>query len=233
MQNGFCGVPLAAVYALPQYGSELVNQLLYGEGVTVIETPPGLFCKVRGHYDGYEGWVQKTQVALAAKNDGAKLVQAAIAWNEALKMWLPMGSQLQEAAIAVAALPANESLLRGIVMQWLNAPYLWGGRSVLGVDCSGFTQVVYKMVGIVLPRDAKQQVQLGTALNFLQEAKCGDLAFFDNEQGDIIHVGILLNDTEIIHAAGKVRIDKIDNAGIVNSSTGLRTHRLRIVKRYF
>ncbi|TAH00735.1 MAG: hydrolase Nlp/P60 [Sphingobacteriales bacterium] len=232
MQNGLCVVPLAAVYALPDYGSELVNQLLFGEGVLILETPAGLFCKVRGVYDGYEGWVHKTQVQVTDKVTATPLVQTAIAWQSDLNMWLPMGSVLPAGIITAPPLP-DEGVLRAVAMQWLHAPYLWGGRSVLGVDCSGFTQVVYKMVGFVLPRDAKQQVQLGTALNFLQEAKCGDLAFFDNEQGDIIHVGILLSDAEIIHAAGKVRIDKIDNAGIVNSSTGLRTHRLRIIKRYF
>ena len=81
-------------------------------------------------------------------------------------------------------------------------------------------------------RDAQQQATQGELVGFLQEAHCGDLAFFDNEEGEIIHVGILLNANKIIHAAGKVRIDKIDNEGIVDADTGQRTQRLRIIKRY-
>jgi cell wall-associated NlpC family hydrolase len=110
---------------------------------------------------------------------------------------------------------------------------LWGGRSVFGIDCSGFAQAVYEFLNIALLRDAKLQALHGEVVNFLQEARCGDLAFFDDETGEIIHVGILINEKEIIHASGKVRIDKIDNEGIVNTDTGERTHRLRIIKRYF
>jgi cell wall-associated NlpC family hydrolase len=110
---------------------------------------------------------------------------------------------------------------------------LWGGRSVFGIDCSGLTQAVYKFLNIQLLRDANQQATQGELVNFLQEARCGDLAFFDNEEGQIIHVGILLNNQEILHTSGKVRIDKIDNAGIINAETGERTQNLRIIKRYF
>jgi len=92
---------------------------------------------------------------------------------------------------------------------------------------------VYRFFNIPLLRDAYLQATQGESVGFLQEVKCGDLAFFDNAEGRITHVGILLNESEIIHASGKVRIDKIDNAGIINTDTGLRTHQLRIIKRYF
>ncbi|MEI9958410.1 MAG: NlpC/P60 family protein [Ferruginibacter sp.] len=110
---------------------------------------------------------------------------------------------------------------------------MWGGRSTFGIDCSGFAQTVYKFLNIPLLRDAKLQVTEGEVVGFLQEVNCGDLAFFDDEEGEIVHVGILLNEKEIIHSAGKVRIDKIDSQGILNVDTGLRTHQLRIIKRYF
>jgi cell wall-associated NlpC family hydrolase len=127
----------------------------------------------------------------------------------------------------------NGELILQIAMKYLNTPYLWGGRSVFGIDCSGFVQQVYRFFGIKLPRDAYQQAIEGELIGFLQESKCGDLAYFDNQEGKIIHVGILIDAETIIHASGKVRIDKIDNLGILNTDTGERSHQLRIIKRYF
>ena len=121
--------------------------------------------------------------------------------------------------------------LESIAKQFLGTSYLWGGRSVFGIDCSGFVQMVFKLFNFKLPRDAYQQAEMGEAIGFLAEAKPGDLAFFDNEQGKITHVGILLAPDVIIHASAIVRIDPIDQAGIVSSSTGLRTHQLRTIRR--
>ena len=116
-------------------------------------------------------------------------------------------------------------------MLFLNAPYLWGGRSPFGIDCSGFTQIIYKSIGFKLPRDAYQQATIGQTLSFIEESESGDLAFFDNEEGKIIHVGIMLSDNKIIHASGKVRIDSIDHQGIFNAETNRYSHKLRIIKR--
>ena len=117
-------------------------------------------------------------------------------------------------------------------MEWLNAPYLWGGRSILGVDCSGFVQVNFKLMGIDLPRDAWQQAQTGEPVKKLKDAVKGDLAFFDDKD-EIVHVGILLGTDSIIHASGKVRIDSMDKKGITNNETGKRTHSLRAIRRLF
>ena len=114
---------------------------------------------------------------------------------------------------------------------YLNTPYLWGGRSLYGIDCSGFTQIVYKHFGIKIPRDAYQQAEKGETVNSLQSGKPGDLVFFDREDGKITHVGILINDSEIIHASGKVRVDKIDERGIFNLEQEKYTHKLRSIKR--
>ena len=113
-----------------------------------------------------------------------------------------------------------------------NAPYLWGGRTLFGIDCSGFSQIVFKLNGIKLNRDAWQQAEQGAVVDFLPEAKSGDLAFFDNAEGRIIHVGIMLGTNKIIHASGKVRVDTIDNQGIYNAEMGRYTHKLRIIKRF-
>lgn len=125
----------------------------------------------------------------------------------------------------------NEDSLKKISYTFINTSYLWGGRSVFGIDCSGFTQVVFKCLSIPLLRDASQQATQGDEVGFLQEGKSGDLAFFDNHAGRITHVGILLNENTIIHASGKVRVDTIDSLGIVNTDTGQRTHKLRLIKR--
>jgi len=114
---------------------------------------------------------------------------------------------------------------------FLNAPYLWGGRNLLGIDCSGFTQIVYKINGIPLDRDASQQALQGQTLSFIEESEAGDLAFFDDTEGNITHVGLLLEDHHIIHASGCVRIDRIDQSGIFNSETQSHTHKLRFIKK--
>ena len=114
---------------------------------------------------------------------------------------------------------------------YLNAPYLWGGKTPFGIDCSGFTQMVYKLNGYKLLRDASQQAKQGEPLSFIEESEPGDLAFFDNEEGKIIHVGIMMNDNYIIHASGKVRIDRLDHLGIYNVDTGRHTHKLRVIKK--
>ena len=156
---------------------------------------------------------------------------------------LPLGTPIVSDAQAIFVLtytdasldPVNNAFtaeaLEIVAKQFLGTAYLWGGRSVFGIDCSGFVQMVFKLFNYKLPRDAYQQAEMGEAIGFLAEAKPGDLAFFDNEQGKITHVGILLSPNQIIHASAVVRIDPIDQAGIISSSTGLRTHQLRTIRR--
>ena len=127
--------------------------------------------------------------------------------------------------------PCPLTPMLSFALRFLRAPYLWGGRTPAGIDCSGFTQLIYKSVGVLIPRDASQQVELGSALDFASEAQIGDLAFFQNEEGRIVHVGMVCAPGKIIHASGQVRIDKLDDTGIFNADKGQYSHHLRIIKR--
>ena len=247
-------VPVTPMRLEASHRSEMVSQLLFGESASILETGKD-FIKVSSLYDDYIGWIQKSQLveiteAQALLGNGLLNgdVLRAITCNGA-PMQVSFGSPLHFFEHGSAKIgsyefhyegkfwnPAeaqfNEATLKWVSHQFLNTAYLWGGRSIFGIDCSGLTQQVFRFLAIKLPRDAYQQAALGEVVGFLQEAKCGDLAFFDNAEGKITHVGIMLDNASIIHASGKVRIDAIDNMGIINSDTGERTHQLRIVKRY-
>jgi hypothetical protein len=248
-----CAVPVSPVRAEASHRSEQVSQLLFGEGCEVLETAKD-FVRVKCLYDNYEGWCQANQLEEVSASFG-EFENKVLAgdWVNGLTinnkiMRIPFASDLSFLYSADGLIGKNRIVYEGTTIEpgvkmtgdnrireaaftFLNTPYQWGGRSVFGVDCSGFTQVVYKCIGLKLLRDASQQATQGEVVGFLQEVKCGDLAFFDNEAGKITHVGILLDLHTIIHASGKVRVDRIDNFGIVNSDTEKRTHTLRVIKR--
>lgn len=241
-----CVVPVASVRADASHRSEQVTQLLFGESCEVLERLTD-FLKIRIVYDGYEGWCQATQ--LQEVDEPISSAKLAGGWVNEIEvngrmMRVPFGASLPDnntianytvkfegVRLDVEKNILTEELLRLISHTFLNTAYLWGGRSVFGIDCSGFSQLVFKCLNIHLLRDASQQATQGDEVGFLQQARVGDLAFFDSEAGRITHVGILLDTETIIHAAGKVRIDKIDNAGIMNVETSSRTHKLRLIKR--
>jgi hypothetical protein len=250
-----CNVAIAPIRSQPHHKAEMTSQLLFGEYCIINETGVDGFVHITVTYDGYKGWCQLahiTSVSNSMYNTNTGMLAGE--WAGALlynnqTMHIPFGSglpymqqqQIQSGADvftyngAVHHIPSTITgqALQQVAFNFLNTPYLWGGRSVFGTDCSGFTQTVFKFFNIALLRDAYQQATQGTVVDFLQQARCGDVAFFDNEAGDIVHVGILLNDYEIIHASGKVQVDNIDNGGIINKASGQRTQKLRIIKRFF
>ena len=256
MKYGVCCVPVSPIRAEASHKAEMVSQQLFGEKSTVLEVTSDKWARITLKYDGYEGWVQQSHLAeidvehfLKVDKDLTDEWINEVDYN-GHNMYVPMGSSLSAFKNGKAFWRKNSvnfkgkvwnpeevkitpKLIRQIAFKFLNTSYLWGGKSVFGVDCSGYSQMVYKFLNKHLLRDAWQQAEEGTVVNFLQEAHCGDLAFFDNEDQKITHVGILLNDHEIIHSSGKVRIDKIDTQGILNLETKERTHHLRIIKRYF
>lgn len=248
-----CIIPAAPLRKEDAHRSEMVSQLLFGETAQVLEQSK-LFTRVRCAYDGYEGWCQSSQlVSIPAEMASAAVERLTASWDTLIDcnnqpMHLSLGSSLglldegkaqlgpfrfsyQGESFDPSTAVLSENSLKEIAYKFLNTPYLWGGRSVFGIDCSGFVQQVYRFFRQPLPRDAYQQAATGEVVGFLQEATCGDLAYFDNDEGRITHVGMLLSSDTIIHASGKVRIDNIDTQGVINAETGERTHKLRIIKR--
>jgi gamma-D-glutamyl-L-lysine dipeptidyl-peptidase len=240
MKYAVCCVPVAPVRINADQRSEMISQLLFGE-YCIVTHVENLWIKIENKFDGYTGWCSISQfqeIDEAAFNSNDNKLAAD--WVNEIEykgqsMQVPFGSLIRNTGSVKIWNTANAKkdakAIRQIAFKFLNTAYLWGGKSVFGIDCSGFSQTVFRFLNINLLRDAQQQATQGELVAFLQEARCGDLAFFDNEEGRIIHVGILLSNDEIIHAAGKVRIDKIDNEGIINVETGQRTQKLRIIKR--
>jgi gamma-D-glutamyl-L-lysine dipeptidyl-peptidase len=256
MNHAVCCVPVSPLRIEPSHKSEMVTQQLFGELCTIIEKGSDHWVKIKCLFDGYEGWCQDGHITSIEETQFNQEPASLTAdWmNEVYyndeKMILPIGCSLTGMEKGKASWKNNkidfqgkawnsvnakkdEEIIRQIAFVFINTSYLWGGKSIYGIDCSGFTQTVYKFLNVGLPRDAYEQAGKGEVVGFLQEARCGDLAFFDNKEGKITHVGILLNDHEIIHASVKVRIDRIDSQGILNRETFERTHQLRIIKRYF
>lgn len=249
MSYAVCIVPVAPVRTLHDHRAEMSSQVLFGEQVKIITVTEEGWAQITCCNDGYIGCCRLNQFLLIdemikpTNEYSADWVQPVYV-NEQLLM-IPMGADLsilrsnsvsckikyEGKIISGSQENFEKENIEKFSFPYLNTAYLWGGRSVFGIDCSGFAQAVFKMMNIGLPRDANQQVNEGEGIGFLQEAKCGDLAFFDDEDGKIVHVGILLNEQQIIHASGNVRIDTIDSEGIINTTTGRRTHKLRTIKR--
>ena len=205
--------------------SEMTNQVLYGETFDIL-LQEEKWSKIRLHHDQYEGWIDNKQYQKTTKKVKNKYIcnRRLIA---AKQLILPLG-----AFVDFEVIP-NKKTIIDTAKSLLNTPYLWGGRTCFGIDCSGFTQIIFRVHHISIPRDAYQQATTGNSIQFT-EIQNGDLAFFANLDGRIIHVGILIHNKkniQIIHASGKVRIDILDEKGIYNQETSSYTHQLHSIRR--
>ena len=247
MKHGICSLSIVPLRAEAADTSELVTQLLYGDTLKVLESRKK-WSRVRLSFDRYEGWIDNKQFDFISEEAFKKINSEVpvlssdlvdfITTSEEQLLSIPMGSSLNALEILNHKFEGksitgklNKVHLIDTALIYLNTPYLWGGKSPFGIDCSGLTQMVYKLNGHRLLRDASQQAGQGEALSFIEESEPGDLAFFDNAEGVIIHVGIIMEDNYIIHAHGKVRIDRLDQSGIFNYKERMHTHKLRVIKR--
>jgi len=236
MNKGVCTVTVAPLRAENSDKAEIVTEILFGESADILEVNKN-WTRIKMHYDGYEGWMDTKQIKpvsddyLASRKVSVVTEDFSTVLMKDGKTILSMGSEVE---FPVVASRRSHDLRESIALtarEFINVPYLWGGKSFFAVDCSGFTQLVYKIHDIKLPRDTSQQVEVGESLSFVEESEMGDLAFFENTEGKIIHVGIMLENQKIIHASGKVRIDTLDSSGIFNKELNQHTHKLRVIKK--
>jgi gamma-D-glutamyl-L-lysine dipeptidyl-peptidase len=253
---GVCRLSLVPVRKEHADQSEQVSQLLFGDDYEVVEmTKDKKWMKVRIHFDGYEGWIDARQHHPITKEYYDYITRAefkittdltsTLLYNKNPLMIL-MGSIIPISSTELFRMEEQFAFngeaknigqkrefefIKATAMKYIHSPYQWGGKSPFGIDCSGFVQMVFKIAGYRLLRDSSQQAQQGKAVRSIHEAEPGDLAFFANNENKIIHTGILLGDDRIIHASGRVRIDHINEEGILNSETKVYTHHLSHLKR--
>lgn len=244
---------LCALRAAPSHKSEMVSQLLLGELCTVLEYQKE-WVRVKNETDGYQGWMLKSALELLSLENYERMKAEAVVCvpngfeaqiQGGSQLWVPEGAHLRnykqigshcrfdvgQRSFEAQWHPNDPSSVVSMAFRFLNTPYLWGGKSKAGMDCSALSQLCYAICGVAIDRDARDQAALGTRVSGVSEAKEGDLAFFENECGKIIHVGIVLKEGRIIHSSGCVRVDALNDVGIFREDTRIYSHRLHSIRR--
>ena len=241
----------------PAETAEMCTQMLFAQTAEVLDEH-GSWAKIRIDVDGYEGYVDRKMISLLSDENYEAVISApyavvcypvamAVSNANQTTIILTAGSRLPnysngkfsllgvEFSISPELVALNPEYSEANILRSLpyffNIPYLWGGKNSFGMDCSGFTQVFCSLFGINLPRDASEQAKMGEVIGFLDEAVVGDLAFFENSEGNIVHVGLLIGKDSVVHCSGRVRISRIDAHGILADDQKSYTHQLRVIKR--
>ena len=248
------------VRAEAREGAEQNTQMLFGELCAILEEQPR-WVRIRLESDGQEGWADakmicpmkseeykshKTVLQTAAtvampmayavsENNGQTIPLTAgtklTNYQDGRFEVLGVGFRIDPSMVITKSLDFNEQNLLQAVRFFLNIPYLWGGKNAMGMDCSGFAQIVMSLFGKNLPRNASEQVTCGRMISALSKAKAGDLVFFDHEDGKISHVGIVIDPERVIHCSGRVKVEKLDETGVFNAETGSYSHHLVTIRR--
>lgn len=226
--KGVCLLSSIPMRSEPTDRAEMVNQVIYGETFDIL-IQEEKWSKIKLHHDNYIGWIDNKQwkIFVGKKQSIKNLHFVSSHFSKKNRQILPAGSIINFIETE------NSKTVLQTAKLFLNTPYLWGGRTCMGIDCSGFTQIVFRIHHIFLLRDAYQQASQGKKIS-LKNIASNDLVFFQNKDGKIIHVGIAIkekNTLKIIHASGKVRIDILDEKGIYNEETQMYTHQLHSIKR--
>lgn len=251
MENYICENVFVPLRSGPSHKTEMLSQVLFGEKYSVVDKS-GTWMKIETLFDTYSGWIDTGHLQHSLVEDrssGHVLNRSLLCYkNDKTKMVLEAGCEIHNPDFSDKSfqignnqystdkefsnnyVSTNDSIIES-AMKFINSPYIWGGRIPSGIDCSGFTQLVYKIHGIKIPRNSWQQAEAGQIIDFIDQTEPGDLVFFDNERGRISHVGMILSRGLVIHASGRVRIDSIDHQGIYKSEIGGYSHKLRTIKR--
>lgn len=256
MRFGICPLSVTPLRTAPAHKSEMASQLLFGELVEIMDRKGRQWLKVRCIHDNFVAWADTSQITEITPSEfgniqenyafSLELVQAAMGHNHFIP--ITIGARLPNfdglnfklgalqftysgQAVGASELKEEAAFLLKMAKRYLNAPFVWGGRSPFGIDSAGLVQVLFAMIGHQLPRDPAAQIDIGTTIDFVEQVQAGDLAFFENKNGRIFHVGLVMEDQAIIHAHGCVRIDRLDHYGIYNEATKRYTHKLRLCKR--
>lgn len=227
MQKTYCKVAILSIRKSPNETSEMISQMLYGETCEIIEQK-GDYAKIITDFDEVSGWVLLYALGVENRQGSRRVLHHKFAYLNGETL-LSLGSEVYTNVEKIQNVD-NATIIK-IAKNFLNTPFLYGGRSIFGVDASALVQLVYKVLGVSLPRFAFQQAEYGTTLDFVEESEGGEIAFFDDENGEICHAGIMLSDYKILHCYGKVRVDSLDSTGIFNEELNKHTHKLRFIKR--
>ena len=246
---------IGPIRAEAREGAEQNTQMLFGEVCEILEEQPR-WVRIRLESDGQEGWADAKMICPmkaeeytmhkeALKTAAMVVMPMAYAVSENNGQTIPLtagtrlpkyqdgrfevlgvGFRIDPSMVIMQPLKMNQQNLLQAVRFFLNVPYLWGGKNAMGMDCSGFTQVIMSLFGKQLLRNASEQVTQGSPVSSLSEAKAGDLVFFDHKDGKISHVGIVIDSERVIHCSGRVKVEKLDETGIYNIEQGGYSHHL-------
>ena len=259
MQYAIVLLPIVPLRSAASDCAEMTSQLLFGDFVTIQAQSATNWTQVCNLFDQYTGWVDTKMLTpldevefnrlqslplyfvkqpSADAKEHCSTYPLRLSIGVSLPGYDPLRQRMQVLdrsfqiplrAVSCAQDVVIKSLLR-TASYYIHTPYLWGGKSIYGIDCSGFVQSVYRLYQINLPRDASQQVHCGQPIDFAAR-RPGDLAFFSNQAGKVVHVGIVYTPSQIIHASGSVHIDPLSEEGIYSHTQGRITHEKLVLRR--